>query len=361
MKTGRLLPLIVIVMLAPASRALAESESTPAPRETVVLRQAGIATAARVPAGPAIGTLQKGATSAAYSVELSQVVRLQGLAFYRTAVDLTNNTRSNGVTATLQFSYANANPLCASSGGICRTSKFVITLAALDNFHSDDMVQFLDSQGLLLSGAVNSVVGTLLITFDNLPSANGWEATAVARIYNRVVEADPSQGTYGYAFPASLFFESAHRTLVGTVRDTSPAALGNASIQGSQRTNMGIRNTDIDAPIGSTSRPPVSVLITFYDVTPGSPTNGHRVGNALPVVGMVAGEVRIAGNVFSLAQIPSNVSSAICFIDVTDPVPVAGVLTSPTIEGFIVTIDNKTQDGSYFEMKCADPDFACGF
>lgn len=359
MKTGRLLPLIVIALLAPASRALAEAESSTAPRETVVLRQAGIPTAARVPAIPAMGTLQKGAANAAYSVELSQVVRLQGLAFYRTAVDLTNNTTSGGVIARIQFSYANA--ACAATGGICRTSPFVITLAALDNFHTDDMVQYLDSQGLLASGAVNSAVGTLLITFDNLTSNNGWEATAVARIYNRVVEADPSQGTYGYAFPASLFFESAHQTLVGTVRDTSPAALANASIQGSQRTNLGIRNTDIDAPAGSTSRPAVSVLITFYDVTPGNATNGQRVGNAIPVVGMAAGEVRIAGNVFSLAQIPSNVSSAICFIDVTDPVPVPGVLTSPTIEGFIVTIDNKTQDGSYYEMKCADPAFTCGF
>ncbi|MGE5278245.1 MAG: hypothetical protein ACM3SU_14695 [Acidobacteriota bacterium] len=359
MKTGKLLPLIAIALLASASRALAESKASTSPRERIVLRQAGAQTAARVPAAAGTGTLGKNAAAAAYSVELSQVVRLQGLAFYRTAVDLTNNTTRGGVTARIQFTYANA--ACAATGGICRTSPFVITLAGLDNFHQDDMVQFLDSQGLLASGAVDSAVGTLLITFDNLPSNNGWEATATARIYNRVNESDPSQGTYGYAFPASLFFESAHQTLAGTVRDTSPAALSGASIQGSQRTNIGIRNTDIDAPPGSTTRPPVNLQLTFYDVTEGSPTNGQRVGNAIPVIGMVAGEVRIAGNVFSLAQIPSNVSSAICFIDVTSPTPVPGVLTSPTIEGFVVVIDNQTQDGSYFEMKCADPDFACGF
>jgi hypothetical protein len=359
MKTGKLLPLIAIALLAPAPRALAESKASAAPRETIVLRQAGVPTAARVPGTTGMGALGKDATAAAYSVELSQVVRLQGLAFYRTAVDLTNNTSRAGVQAHIQFTYANA--ACAATGGICRTSPFVIALAGLDNFHTDDMVQYLDSQGLLAAGAVDSAVGTLLITFDNLASANGWEATATARIYNRVNESDPSQGTYGYAFPASLFFESAHQTLAGTVRDTTPAALSGASIQGSQRTNIGIRNTDIDAPSGSANRPPVNVQITFYDVTPGSPTNGQRVGNAIPVTGMIAGEVRIAGNVFSLAQIPSNVSAAICFIDVTSPAPVPGVLTSPTIEGFIVVIDNQTQDGSYFEMKCADPDFACGF
>jgi hypothetical protein len=291
-------------------------------------------------------SLQASTPAAAYSVELSQVARLQGLsAFYRTAVDITNNTSNGGVNARIQFSYGNA----ACAGNLCRTQQLVIPLAALDNFHTDDMVQYLDGRGLLVAGAVNSAVGTLLITFENLPTANGWEGTAVARIYNRVDEANPLLGTIGYAFPASLFFESAHVSVGGVVRDTSPAALAN-NPQGSQRTNLGVRNTDIAG-----TDDPVSVDVQFYDVTEGSPTNGQRVGNTLGVENLLPGEVRLIGNVFSLAQVPVNVSQAIAFIDVRSP-----TVFTPTIEGFIVVIDNDTQDGSYYDMRCQDSPFTCG-
>ncbi|MGH9369642.1 MAG: hypothetical protein ACRD3M_18475 [Thermoanaerobaculia bacterium] len=348
MKTGRLLPPLVLALLAPA-RAAAESEAAPVPRDSVVLRQTGVPSRARVAESPGIGTLQTGARAAAYSVELPQVARLQGTAFFRTAVDIANNTTNGGVTAQIQYSYTCT--ACAA-GGFFRTTPLTIAFAALDNFHTDDIVQYLDQQGLLVPQAVNGSVGTLLMTFNNLPSANGWEGTALARLYNRVVETDPSQGTIGYAFSASLFFESAHQTLAGTIRDTTPAALAN-NPQGSQRTNIGIRNTDI---VGGSGDRRVTVDVTFYDVTEGSPTNGSRVGNAITFDGLLPGEVRLAGNVFSLAQIPANISSVIAFADVRSP-----TVSSPTIEGFAVVIDNDATDGSYFDFRCADNPYTCGF
>jgi hypothetical protein len=33
--------------------------------------------------------------------------------------------------------------------------------------------------------------------------------------------------------------------------------------------------------------------------------------------------------------------------------------TTPTIEGYVNILDGATQDGAYFEMKCADTD-GCG-
>jgi hypothetical protein len=99
----------------------------------------------------------------------------------------------------------------------------------------------------------------------------------------------------------------------------------------------------------------VSAQVTFYDVTPGSPTEHQLVGTALAFSNLVPGQVVLAGNVFSLAAIPDNVSEAIAFVDVVNPTP-----TSPTIEAFAVIIDNVTQDGSYIEMKCADVSFFCG-
>ena len=350
MKTRKLIPVALLALLAPATRVSAQSESTSAERDTLVLRRTGVPTAARVPGG--FGTLGTNAPKASYSVELSQVARLQGLAFYRSAVDITNNTTNGGVVARIQYSYANA----ACPNSFCRTQVFAITLAGLANFHSDDMVNFLDTQGLLVPGAAASVVGTLLITFDNLPDNVGWEGTATSRLYARLIESDPSSGTIGYAFPASLFFESAHETTVATVRDTTPAAVS-GGVQGSQRTNIGVRNTDINGSLFPGTNRNVSGQITFYDVTPGSTTLHTNVGNALSFNNLIPGQVVLVGNVFAAAGIPQNVTEAIAFVDVTNPTPSA---SSPTIEAFAVIIDNVTQDGSYIEMKCADVGFFCG-
>ena len=155
--------------------------------------------------------------------------------------------------------------------GFFRTSTFVIQLAARDSVHFDDMVQEMDDRGLLAAGAVNGSVGGLLVRFDGLPSTIGWEGSAIARLYNRVDENNPSLGTIGYAFPASLFFESAYQTAVGIARDTTPDALA-GGVQGSQRTNIGIRNTDVHAPPGSNR--PLDLAISFYD-----PATGNQVGN----------------------------------------------------------------------------------
>jgi hypothetical protein len=164
MKTGRLLPMLLLALVATAPAVAEEAKVPPAPRERVVLRQTGVRVGSAevaAPAGPRMRSQSVSAPAAAYSVELSQVARLQGAgAFYRTAVDITNNTNNGGVTARIQYSYSNA----ACAGGICRTAPLLIPLAAVDNFHQDDMVQYLDSQGLLVAGAVNSAVGTLLIT-----------------------------------------------------------------------------------------------------------------------------------------------------------------------------------------------------
>ncbi len=243
MTTRRLLPLAVLALLVPASRLLAGDATGPTPRDGIVLRRAEAA-----PKAPgAIGTESANAVFS-YSVELPEVARLQGAgAFYRTAVDITNHSDNGGVTATVQYSY---NCTACTPTGFFRTSTFVIPLAARDSVHFDDMVQEMDDRGLLTAGAVNGSVGGLLVRFDGLPSTIGWEGSAVARLYNRVDENNPGLGTIGYAFPASLFFESAYQTAVGIARDTTPAALA-GGVQGSQRTNIGVRNTDVHAPPGS--------------------------------------------------------------------------------------------------------------
>ena len=276
-----------------------------------------------------------------YSVELPQISRVQGFAFYRTSVDITNNTNNNGVVARFQYSYTCLS--CNPPNGFFRTEERSITLSSFDNFHSDDFVDYLNTQypGLLEPGAVNGSYGTLLVTFDNLPSLTGWEGTVVARNYNRLDETNPDLGTVGYAYPASLFFESANQTLVATIRDTRP----NPTIQGAQRTNLGVRNTDINATDQN-----VDVEIMFLD-----PATGGEVGTRQRFLGLRPGEVRQITSIFDAAAIPGTVTTVIAFADI-----IAGPANA-TIEGYVNIIDQTTQDGSFFEMKCADTDAnGCG-
>ncbi len=277
-------------------------------------------------------------SAVSYSVEVPVVTRVVGTALFKTAIDISNNT-ANSATARYQYSYNRAT----AAGGFFRSPIQTISLLPFDNFHSDDFVAFLGTiPGALEAGAADSSFGTLLVTFDGLPSSQGWEGTVFARTYSP----NPAgPGTVAIAYPASLFFESANQTLVATIRDTQLAP----TEAGALRTNVGIRNTDIR---GTTN--PVSVQVGFFDVTTGNATSGQRVGNLVAVSNLAPGEVRQLNNVRALAAIPDNVKAMLVFVDVVNP-----TATSPTIEGYVNILDGGTQDGAFFEMKCADTD-GCG-
>jgi hypothetical protein len=74
------------------------------------------------------------------------------------------------------------------------------------------------------------------------------------------------------------------------------------------------------------------------------------VGNILTLSGLRPGEVRQINNVYTAASIPTNVTSVIVFADVRNPSS-----STPTIEGYVNILDDTTKDGSFFEMKRADP------
>jgi len=266
-------------------------------------------------------------TGTCYSVELPVVTRVQGTAFFRTSVDITNNTGGN-ITATFQYTYA-------AGGGLFHTTATPIALGGFDNFHQDDIVAYLGTLGLLQPGADQSSFGTFLVTFDNLPSKHGWEGTVTGRTYSPDAG---GLGTNGIAYLGSLFFESSSGTLVGLIRDTIPAP----TIAGALRTNLGIRNTDI-FPSANPDNDIVSVTLTFYDTA-----TGALVGNAIPMDNLAPGEVRQINNVFVVAAIPTSVTSVIVFADVVN-----ASLTQPTVEGYINILDDGTKDGAFYEMKCS--------
>jgi hypothetical protein len=272
------------------------------------------------------------ATAAGYSVQLNIVTRVQGTSFFRTAVDITNNTTTNNVVATYQYCYT----LSGTYRGC--TAQQSINLFGLDTFHTDDIVQYLGSQ--LDPAAADSSFGTFIVTFSGLPSGNGWEGTVLGRTYSPVDQANPSAGTVAIAYPASLFFESASGELVGTIRDTRPAPTD----AGALRTNLGITNTAL-----FDTQNPVTVQVSIYDATEGSNTAGTRVGNVLTRT-LQPGEVTQISDLYTAAAVPTNVLGAIVFIDVQGPV---STTTPPSIEGYINILDGGTQDGAFFEMKCS--------
>jgi hypothetical protein len=318
-------------------------------RSRTFLPAVGIALCAAAASGPAraddtharAAILRPSKIAATYSAELPVLARVQGTAFFRTAVDISNNTNKNGVIARYQFAYTCVALACSPQGGFYRTPVRTITLQGLDTFHQDDFIDYLNAEGLLQPNAVQGAIGTLLVTFDNLDTAGGWEGSVTGRTYNRIVETDPSRGTVGFAYNASLFFESADTTLVGTLRDTKSAP----TVAGTLRSNLGVRNTDING-----TNQNVSIEMEFYDTA-----TGTRVGNRIAFNNIQPGELRQVSDVWTTAQIPATVHSVIGFVDVLNP-----TATSPTIEGYVTIIDGQsTQDAAFFEMKCADAD-PCG-
>jgi hypothetical protein len=272
--------------------------------------------------------------SATTTTEAAQAVAVTPNAFIRTAVDISNNTSAN-VSADIQFSYVCTAPACSPVGAFYRTPLRTIQLLSLGTFHQDDIVQYLAGQGLLQPGADQGSLGTFLVTFNNLPSNIGWEATVQARTYNRVSEVDSLRGTVGLGENASLFFESTNTTLVGTARDTRSAP----TLEGSLTTHVGIRNTDV---FGKNTA--VTVDLTLRD-----PVTGQSVGNTVGLTNIQAGEVRLVNDLFTAASVPASVHSVILFADTRNH-PV----NAPTIEGFLLTQDTNSGDTRFNELKCAD-------
>ncbi len=327
------LGVLALVVLALAASPLTAENGLNSSRATRVITRNAPSADAGAP------QLEPKAAAAAYSAQVNIVTRVQGTSFFRTAIDITNNTDTTGVVAQVQYCYT------LNGAFVGCTSNVDINLLSFDNFHTDDMVQYLGSiPGLLQAGAEDLSFGTLLVTFQNLPSNFGWEGTVTARTYSPYDQSAPNLGTVAIAYPGSLFFESANTTLVATIRDTRAAP----TAAGALRTNLGVTNT------GLNNQDPVSVQLSFYDVTEGSPTNGQRVGGFVNMSALEAGEVRQINNIWSTAGIPSSVQSVIAFADVTSP-----TTGFPTIEGYANILDGGTQDGAFFEMKCADTDL-CG-
>jgi hypothetical protein len=311
-----------LALLAVAAASPAETGSRRQPR---VVSRPGLA--GSVQAGQRVGQ----AVADGYSVQLNIVTRIVGASFYRTAVDITNNTSTDGVTASYQY--------CFTLNGAYQgcTNAQAILLHGFDNFHEDDIIDYMGTQGQLPPGASDASFGTFIVTFSGLPSSNGWEGTVNGRTYNAADNSDPSKGTVAIAYLGSLFFESSQGTMEAIVRDTVPAPTD----AGALRTNIGVTNTGLYNDPGTS----LNFQITFYNTD-----TGQIVGNALtPPHPIQVGEVFQFNDVFRAAAIPTDVTSCIAFIDITS----AQGTKPDTIEAYVNVLDAGTNDGAYYEFKCS--------
>src|SRR5262249_32157322 len=105
------------------------------------------------------GVIRHGISATSYSVEVPVLARVQGTAFFRSFLAITNNTNKSGVTASYQFSYTCVSSGCSPAGGFYRTTVQTVTLQALDSFVQDDFIDYLNSQGLLQPGANAGTIG----------------------------------------------------------------------------------------------------------------------------------------------------------------------------------------------------------
>lgn len=318
---------LVSAALAFAVAASVASAETGARRQPRLVSRPGVG--GSVQAGQRVGQ----AVADGYSVQLNIVTRVVGASFYRTAVDITNNTSTDGVTASYQYCFT----LSGAYQG-CTTAANIL-LHNFDNFHTDDIIDYMGQQGQLPPGASDASFGTFIVTFSGLPSNNGWEGTITGRTYNAADNSDPSKGTVAIAYLGSLFFESAQGTLVATIRDT--AGVSPTPDAGKLRTNIGVTNTGLYNDPGTS----LTFSIQFFDTA-----TGLAVGNILtPPHPLTVGEVFQFNDVFTAAQIPLDVTSCIAFVDITS----AQGAKPDTIEAYVNVLDAGTNDGAYYEFKCS--------
>ena len=175
MKRLSVLALVAAALTLGSASLLAASAK--AERQTPRVVRRGPSAAQAVPVNP------QAATTATYSAQVNIVTRVQGTSFFRTAIDISNNTTTGTtaapVTATYQYCYTLSGLFQGCTPGA------TLALLAFDNFHTDDIVDYLGTQGLIPAEAQASSFGTFIVTFDHLPSGNGRATRPSARSPSR--------------------------------------------------------------------------------------------------------------------------------------------------------------------------------
>lgn len=256
-----------------------------------------------------------------FSVFLPVVARVQGSStFFYPTIDITNNTSQ---ATDVLFSYTT---------GEGTKSGTLLTLQGRSNFHSDDFIQLLATNGILTQDQANNSFGTMVLTFTNTSFTNGNEASAVVRIFNYLT--GNSGPSIGLAYRAPVLRAGSVHKLTSVIGDTDyPGAPGPKVV-----TNLGLVNTGIDDNGVATSAP-ANITLTFLD-----PRTGSTVGS-VPAISLTPGQVMQINDVFSKYSIPGDLTSLVATAESQTGTG------APQIEGYVVLKDVASNDGSFYFMQ----------
>ncbi len=261
-------------------------------------------------------------TEALETRNIPVVTQLQGAAFYRTSITLTNGNEVITTPVVMEFSYR--SPVDNSFQITTMTLNPALGPKRVRFF--EDIIQEFKNAGLIRAADANAALyGTLLVHFEALDIRA--EAGAVARIYT----AAPGGGTLGFAFEGRCFCEVGTRfRALGGGRD---GVFGN---DGSTRANLGIVNQGDVTGSGATD-----VRITYYD---GSNGNQLKQFFLADVIGrdLEANEVFQLNNIFNDAAIPASTTTLM--------IKVEAQRADWYISAYVVQLDNTTNDGSFFYL-----------
>jgi hypothetical protein len=271
---------------------------------------------------PLVGLCLAPSSEALETRNIPVVTQLQGVAFYRTSVTLTNGNEATTTPVVMEFAYR------SSADDTFQITAMTVSppLGPKQVRFFEDIIQEFKNRGLIRAADASSgLYGTLQVRFEALNIRA--EAGAVARVYT----AAPGGGTLGFAFEGQCFCEAGTRfRALGGGRD---GVFGN---DGSTRANLGIVNQGDSGGDGATD-----VRITYSD---GSNGNQLKQFFLSSVIGhdLEANEVFQLNNIFNDSAIPSTTTTLL--------IKVEAQRANWYVSAYVVQLDNTTQDGSFFYL-----------
>ena len=257
---------------------------------------------------------------AGFAVDLPIVTHTTGTSTtFFTSIDVTNHTSQ---TTDVNFEYI-ANDLSVDALGK------LTTLGARGNFHTDDILTYLASNGFLTAAQANGF-GTLLITFKSASFTTGDEASVTARIYNFLNAGQ--KPSVGLAYRGVALRKNGKHALSSIINNTTGLTNSSPSVI----TNLGLENVGID-DAGTFLSDVITLKLTFYD-----PTNGNVVGSQ-PIFTLGPGQMLQVNDVWKTASLPSNLTAVL--------VSVSETVGTSQIRGYVVVKDTNTNDGAFFFME----------
>jgi|RhiMetdeSRZDD1v2_1073273.scaffolds.fasta_scaffold11103_4 hypothetical protein len=272
-----------------------------------------------------VGGLICADATAATTKSIPVVAQIQGAAFFRTSVTISNANDSVATPVHMQLAYRS---LVDNSFQVT-TLDLSPVLGPRRVVVFDDIIQAFKNAGRIRAAdASANIFGTLLVTYDAIAEDAREEAAAVARTYS----AGPAGGTIGLAYAGRCYCSTGSRfRVLGASRG---GVFGN---DGSTRANLGIINEGNTQGQGATD-----VRVQYYNGDTGALLKQFFVSEIVHH-NLEANEVYQINNVFNDPSIPATVHTLV--------VQVEAVTADFYASSYVVQLDNTTQDGSFFFLE----------